>query len=94
MAEQDTKELQSLKQTLILELEKRVKDKILENENKEILAKLISNADSITEAQAIMALGTTYKRTGFHFDKRLEKSNDKIFYFKKNEELSFRIRIG
>ena len=89
MGEQESKGLQSLKQTLILELEKRVKDKILENENKEILAKLISNADSITEAQAIMALGTTYKRTGFHFDKRLEKSSDKIFYFKKNEELSF-----
>lgn len=89
MEEQESKGLQSLKQTLILELEKRVKDKILENENKELLAKLISNADSITEAQAIMALGTTYKRTGFHFDKRLEKSSDKIFYFKKNEELSF-----
>lgn len=89
MGEQESKGLQSLKQTLILELEKRVKDKILENENKELLAKLISNADSITEAQAIMALGTTYKRTGFHFDKRLEKSSDKIFYFKKNEELSF-----
>lgn len=91
MGEQESKGLQSLKQTLILELEKRVKDKILENENKEILAKLISNADSITEAQAIMALGTTYKRTGFHFDKRLEKSSDKIFYFKKNEELSFKV---
>lgn len=89
MGEQESKGLQSLKQTLILELEKRVRDKILENENKELLAKLISNADSITEAQAIMALGTTYKRTGFHFDKRLEKSSNKISYFKKNEELSF-----
>ena len=49
MGEQESKGLQSLKQTLILELEKRVKDKILENENKELLAKLISNADSITE---------------------------------------------
>lgn len=91
MEEQESKGLQSFKQTLILELEKRVKDKILENENKELLAKLISNADSITEAQAIMALGTTYKRTGFHFDKRLEKSSDKIFYFKKNEKLSFKV---
>lgn len=91
MEEQESKGLQSFKQTLILELEKRVKDKILEKQNKEILAKLISNADSITEAQAIMALGTTYKRTGFHFDKRLEKSSDKISYLKKNEELSFKV---
>lgn len=89
MGKQESKELQILKQKLILELEKRVKDKILENENKELLAKLIQKADSQKEALDIMMLGTTYKRTGFHFDKRLEKSSDKIFYLKKNEELSF-----
>jgi adenine-specific DNA-methyltransferase len=34
-------------------------------------------------------LGTTYKRTGLHFDKRLEKMTNDIHYFKKNEKLSF-----
>ncbi len=37
----------------------------------------------------ITELGTTYKRTGFHFDKRLEKLSDTIKYFKKNDALSF-----
>ena len=37
----------------------------------------------------IAALGTTYKRTGLHFDKRLEKMTNDIHYFKKNEKLSF-----
>ena len=39
----------------------------------ELLTKLINNSDNLTEANAIAMLGTTYKQTGFHFDKRLEK---------------------
>ena len=38
---------------------------------------------------SIAELGTTYKRTGLHFDKRLEKMSDAIHYFEKNEQLSF-----
>src|SRR5574344_399855 len=60
------------------------------NETKaDLLKKLITNADSIPEAQAIAELGTTYKRTGLHFDKRLEKITNDIKYLKKNEKLSF-----
>lgn len=62
---------------------------ILEKKNVELLTKLIRNADNSEEVLAISALGTTYKRTGFHFDKRLEKMGDEIKYFKKNEKLSF-----
>lgn len=78
-----------VKQSLIAELEQRVQDKILEPTNAELLKKLITNADDDNEATMIAALGTTYKRTGFHFDKRLEKLTSDINYFKKNEQLSF-----
>ena len=69
---------------LIEELQKRVEDKILEPTNFELLKKLIERADTLDEAIMIAELGTTYKRTGFHFDKRLEKVTDTIKYFKKN----------
>ena len=81
--------MEATKESLIAEIEKRVSDKILEQSNADLLVKLIKNADSLDEAINIAALGTTYKRTGFHFDKRLEKTSDTIKYFKKNEELSF-----
>ena len=74
---------------LIADLQRRVSDKILEPTNYELLKKLIEKADSLDEAIMISELGTTYKRTGFHFDKRLEKTEPAIKYFKKNEELSF-----
>nr|MCR4733850.1 site-specific DNA-methyltransferase [Treponema sp.] len=77
------------KQSLIDEINKRVSDKILEKTNADLLIKLINNADSLDEAINIAALGTTYKRTGLHFDKRLEKMGNDIHYFKKNETLSF-----
>lgn len=54
-----------------------------------MLSKLIKNAENKEEAIAIAELGTTYKRTGFHFDKKLEKISSTIKYFKKNNELSF-----
>jgi len=78
-----------IKQGLIEDIDRRVADKILEPTNAELLKKLIRNADSDDEAMSIATLGTTYKRTGLHFDKRLEKLTNTIKYFKKNEALSF-----
>ena len=79
------------KQSLLDELQARVEDKILEPSNASLLSKLITNAETDDEALSIAALGTTYKQTGFHFDKRLEepRKTDTIRYFKKNEALSF-----
>lgn len=81
--------MNATKASLIAEIEKRVSDKILEQTNADLLIKLIKNADSLDEAINIAALGTTYRRTGLHFDKRLEKMSNTIKYFKKNEALSF-----
>jgi adenine-specific DNA-methyltransferase len=83
--------LSETKESLIAEIKQRVQEKILEPENAALLIKLISAADDNDEAQAIAALGTTYKPTGFHFDKRLEKHfmSNTIKYFVKNKELSF-----
>jgi len=82
-------ELERIKKDLLAELKRRVIDKILERSNANLLAKLISNAESVNEAISIAQLGTTYKKTGLHYDKRLEKQTSEIKYFKKNEELSF-----
>jgi adenine-specific DNA-methyltransferase len=84
-----TKEIKKVKDDLIAELDKRIADKIIEKTNADLLKRLIEQADTINEAIMIAELGTTYKRTGFHFDKRLEKMTDTIKYFKKNEKLSF-----
>ena len=91
MANKKEKVLSEAKQSYLDELEARVKDQILEPSNAALLRKLIINADSDDEALAIAALGTTYKKTGFHFDKRLEepRMTNTIRYFKKNEKLSF-----
>ncbi|MDO4800867.1 MAG: site-specific DNA-methyltransferase [Prevotellaceae bacterium] len=80
----------AIRENLIAEIERRVNDKILERTNADLLIKLINNADSISEAISIAQLGTTYKRTGLHYDKRIEKKKgNTIKYFKKNEALSF-----
>jgi len=84
-----TNKLKKVKADLIAELEKRIADKIIEKTNADLLKKLIEQAGTINEAIMIAELGTTYKRTGFHFDKRLEKMTDTIKFFKKNEKLSF-----
>lgn len=81
--------MNATKASLIAEIEKRVSDKILEQTNADLLIKLIKNAETLDEAINIAALGTTYRRTGLHFDKRLEKMSNAIKYFKKNEALSF-----
>ena len=72
--------IKKVKTDLIAEIEKRVSDRILEQTNADLLIKLINNADSLDEAINIAALGTTYKRTGLHFDKRLEKMSDCLLY--------------
>lgn len=71
------------------DLQKRVEEKVIEKTNYDLLIKMIDKASSIDEAVMMAELGTTYKRTGFHFDKRLEKLTNTIKYFKKNEKLSF-----
>lgn len=81
--------MNEFKKNLLDQLDKRVQDKILEPTNAELLKKLITNAESDNEAMMIAELGTTYRRTGLHFDKRLEKMTNDIRYFKKNEVLSF-----
>lgn len=81
--------MSSTKQEMINELDCRVADKILEPTNADFLKKWIAKADNDNEAIMIASLGTTYKRTGLHFDKRLEKMSNTIKYFKKNETLSF-----
>lgn len=78
------------KADLLKDLQRRVADHILEPANAALLKKLIENAEDADEAMMIAALGTTYKRTGFIFDKRLEKSDNDIHYFRKNEALSFK----
>lgn len=77
------------KENLIKEIKQRVLDKVLEESNAKLLIKLINQADSINEAISIAGLGTMFKRTGLHFDYRMEKLSSDIKYFKKNEELSF-----
>ncbi len=80
--------LEFVKNSLKEDILHRQSDKILERNNAELLIKLINNADSVTEALAIAELGTTYKLTGLHFDKRLERLGTDIKYLKKNEALS------
>lgn len=84
-------QISETKKSLLAELDQRVEDKILEPSNAALLSKLITAAEDDDEAIAIAALGTTYKRTGFHFDKRMEepRKSNTIKYFKKNEDLSF-----
>ena len=83
--------IKTSKEELISKIEQRVEDKIIERTNADLIIKLINNADSLSEAIAIYQLGTTYKKTGFHFDKRFEKMTNDIKYFSKNEELSFKV---
>lgn len=82
--------LTDIKNNLINEIKRRQEDKIIERTNADLIIKLISSAENINEAISIAELGTTYKRTGLHFDKRLEKMTDTIKYLEKNKELSFK----
>lgn len=82
-------EFENFKRELYEDLDKRVQDKILEPTNAELLKRHIDLCRTKAEAISIAELGTTYKRTGFHFDKKLEKLSDKVKYFKRNGALSF-----
>ena len=77
------------KEGLIEEIKRRQSENIIEKTNAELIIKLINSAENINEAISIAQLGTTYKKTGFHYDKRLEKLSNEIKYLKKNDELSF-----
>lgn len=77
------------KKKLIAGIDRRLADGIIEKSNADLIKKLIMNADSLNEAIQISELGTTYNKTGFQFDKRLDKIDPTIKYYKKNEELSF-----
>ena len=79
----------SVIKSVLTDLEKRVQSKVIEPSNYTLLKKLIEKTETADEAIKIAELGTTYKRTGFHFDKRLEKTSDTISYFKRNKSLSF-----
>lgn len=87
----ENQNLEFIKKQLIENINKKLEDKIIEQSNADLIIKLVNNAETVKEAVDIAALGTTYKKTGFHFDKRLDKivNNGRIKYFKKNDELSF-----
>lgn len=74
---------------LLAEVERRVADSIMEPGTAELIRKLIVRADNDDEAIKVMQLGTTYKRTGLHFDHRLERTTSDIHYLRRNEALSF-----
>lgn len=73
---------------LVIDLEKRVEEKILEPNNLLFLKKLLSKAESEDEAISICKLGTTFYKTGLIFDKKLEVPSDGLKIFEKNERLS------
>ena len=81
--------LEGLKKEEKLKIQSRYKDGILEKENADFLTRLIDEAQNKGDVLKISALGTTLKRTGFHFDTRLEKMDRTIKYLKGNEQLSF-----
>lgn len=84
-----SKTLTYAKQEIFAELDKRLEDGIIEKTNAELIKKLVNSAETLDEAIQISELGTTYKKTGFHFDKRLDKTDRTIKFFYKNKSLSF-----
>ena len=89
MEKLENKTFEEVKQALINDINLRNEQGIIEKTNADLIIKLINNAEDINEAITIAELGTTYKRTGFHFVKKLEKMSSNIKYLKKNEDLSF-----
>ncbi|MDY6371887.1 MAG: site-specific DNA-methyltransferase [Bacteroidales bacterium] len=77
------------REELVADLRRRVADHILEPTNAALLERLIMQAVDDNEAVMIASLGTTYKRTGLHFDKRLERPTPEIHYLRRNKALSF-----
>lgn len=82
--------LEEIKKDCVSQINQYVEMKTLEKSNADLLIKLISNAENPNEVISIFQLGSTYKRTGLHYDKRLEKfQGNTIKFFKKNKALSF-----
>ena len=82
--------LDETKASLIANINKRVTDKVIEKQNGDTLIRFINTAQTIDDANFIYTVGTKYKSTGFHFDFRKDKiDNDTIYYFQKNQKLSF-----
>jgi hypothetical protein len=74
---------------LILDLEKRVSDGILEENNLSFIKKLLTKAEDEAEAITICKLGTTFYKTGLIFERKLEAPSDGLKIFEKNKSLSF-----
>ncbi|MCQ2382764.1 MAG: site-specific DNA-methyltransferase, partial [Clostridia bacterium] len=82
--------IDEVKASLIVNINKRVTDKVIEKQNADTLIRFINTAQTIDDANFIYTVGTKYKSTGFHFDFRKDKiDNDTIYYFQKNQKLSF-----
>lgn len=88
--QQENLSLEELKQEQIAKIEHRNQNGILEKENANFLIKLIKEAQNKSDVLKLSSLGMALKRTGFHFDVRLEKEDRTIKYFAKNENLSFK----
>ncbi len=82
--------LEKIKETLTVDIKARCNENIMDKDKAQLLIELINSADTVEKAQAIAMLGTTYKRTGFHFEKRFAKMENTIRYLKKNNSLSFK----
>lgn len=86
--------LEIKKKEFIDELNCKVEDKVLNKVNADFLVKLIGKADTLEEVQAIMTMGTTYKKTGIQFDFRKESICSDKKCLKINEKLSFETDKG
>ncbi len=64
-------------------------DGVISKQKYEFLERLMKKAESPYEAALISGLGTIYKKTGFHFERQVEKMSNTIQYLSKNEDLSF-----
>ncbi|MDR2829993.1 MAG: site-specific DNA-methyltransferase [Methanobrevibacter sp.] len=78
------------KKSLIESLELEVHAGSLEPTNFNLLKKLIESADNLDDAISIRSLGLTFKKTGLHYQQKLEKKqSEMIHYLEKNNKLSF-----
>ena len=71
------------------EINKRYSDGIITKNKAEALIKLINKADDLSEAILISAMGTMNVSSGFQFDYTPPKNDSKIYYLKRNKDLSF-----
>lgn len=86
---QENLSLEELKSEQIAKIKDRNQKDILESENAKFLIRLIEEAKSKSDVLKLSSLGMSLKRTGFHFDVRLEKEDRTVKYLAKDENLSF-----